>query len=377
MTQTSDSNHAEQPKITPRQSASMISSTIIGVGVLTLPRVAASYAEQSGWISVLLGAALSMIGLAIITVLSRKYPGMTMVGYTDRILGSQSAPMIGKLLSLPIIVGYVAFWSVNTVIVARIFGEVVITTVLTRTPLEVIIGTMLFTAMTLAVYPVEVLARVNEILLPIILIPVLIISLSSFQSSRLENLFPLFDVNWSSFLMGVAASAISFYGYEIMSVFLANTDSKKNYMKHNLYGIMIPGAVYTLIVVSGISVFGTDELSLLAWPTLELVKTTEVPGLILERLESAFLGVWVAAVFTTVGNLYSASVITVRQILGLKKGRIIAIALLPLYYWLSLRAPNVHALFKYQTYIGYVGVIFVFIIPLLLWIISLVRRLQR
>jgi spore germination protein len=139
-------------------------------------------------------------------------------------------------------------------------------------------------------------------------------------------------------------------------------------------GIAIPGVIYTLIVIAGISVFGKEELALLAWPTLELVKTTEVPGLILERLESAFLGVWVAAVFTTVGNLYYATALTIKQVFRLKGHRLIACALLPVFYWLSLKPPNIHVLFKYQSIIGYTGGVLAFLLPACLLLLAILRK---
>jgi spore germination protein len=140
-----------------------------------------------------------------------------------------------------------------------------------------------------------------------------------------------------------------------------------------MIGIAIPGVIYVLIIVSGISVFGVDEMRLLAWPTLELVKTTEVPGLILERLESAFLGVWVASVFTTVGNMYYATAAVVRGTFKLRSHRWIAVILLPVLYWLSLMPPNMQKLLEYKKWGGYLGIVLAFIVPIVLLILSYIR----
>lgn len=363
--------------ITSRQSASIISSTIIGVGVLTLPRVTAEYSKEAGWISTILGALVAMLAIAVITKLWERFPGKNIVTYAPDILGTPKAPWVGRILSLPVCLGIIIFWALYTVVVARTFGEVVVTTVLTQTPLEIIILTMLATAMLLVMYDIEVVARVNEVLLPIIIFPVLLIGLSSFQSAKLENILPLFFLDWNSFFIGVLTSAYAYLGFEVMLIFFAYVQPGTQVMKANLIGIAIPGLIYTLITISGISVFGVEELRLLAWPTLELVKVTEVPGLILERMESAFLGVWVAAVFTTVGNLYYAISVMINQTLGIRsdKGRrIIAFLLLPLLYWLSLQPPNIHELFRYQGILGNIGGGIVFVLPLLLWLGALVRK---
>ncbi|MEF3303057.1 GerAB/ArcD/ProY family transporter [Paenibacillus sp. GYB003] len=360
--------------ISNRQSSAIIASTLIGVGVLTLPRESANAAGESAWLAALGGGLISMVGMAIIVKLSNRYPGQSIVEYAASVFGPANRPLIGRLLSFPIFLALFLFWGTSTALVARTFGEVVITTVLTKTPLEVIISSMLITAFVFVMYDEEVLARVNEILLPIIVIPVLVIALSSLQSARLDNFLPVFDGNWGGLLKSMYTTSTSYLGFEMMAIFFAKAELSDKRMSGSLVGIAIPSFIYVLIVVSGISVFGVEEMQLLAWPTLELVKTTEVPGLILERLESAFLGVWVAAVFTSVGNMYFATAIVARQAFKLRTHRWIAVCLLPIIYWLSLIPPNIQKLFEFQKWSGQIGIILAFVVPALLLLISLLRK---
>ena len=78
-------------KVTPKQSASLVASTIIGVGVLTLPRVAAEYAKQCGWIAVIAGALAAAMTTWIITALAKRFPGQSIVQYSALILGSRNS----------------------------------------------------------------------------------------------------------------------------------------------------------------------------------------------------------------------------------------------------------------------------------------------
>lgn len=364
----------ERQTITRRQSAALITSTIIGPGVLTLPRTSTESAMEAGWLSTIIGALLSMIAVMAITQLSRRFPRMTLVQYSAEILGISKSRTVGYVLRLPILLAYAVFWGMGAVLVARVFSEVVITTVLTETPLEIILLTMLVTALVLVMYDVDVLARVNEILVPVILIPVLLIALYSFKSAQLDHLLPIVPQDWMGVLKDALASTYSFLGFEIMTLFLAWSNPDGRLLRSNTLGVAVPGLIYTLIVISGISVFGVDELRLLMWPTLELVKTTEVPGQVLERLESAFLGVWVVAVFTTVGNMYYSTCLLIRESLGLKGHKWLAAVLLPLMYWLALLPPNIHALFDMQSYFGLLGIAVAYVIPVLLLGIAVIRR---
>jgi spore germination protein len=158
-----------------------------------------------------------------------------------------------------------------------------------------------------------------------------------------------------------------------MTIFFADTEQGSKRMIGGMVGVALPGLIYLLIVISSISVFGVEEIRLLAWPTLELVKTSEVPGLILERLESAFLGVWVAAVFTTVGNMYYATAAIARRTFKLKSHRWIALFLLPAYYWFSLVPQNGEMLLKYGRFISNGGMIIAYCVPILLLLLSFAK----
>jgi len=371
---TEDRNKPDKPfQITIRQSSALIASSLIGVGVLTLPRRTVETSGESGWIVAIGGTLLAMLALAVIIKLSNRHPGQTIVEYASRLLGPRRYPLIGRIVGFPLFLAYFLFWATSTALVARTFGDVVVTTVLTRTPVEVVIATMLITAFIFVMYDEEVVARVNEILLPIIVIPVLVIALSSFQSARIDNLLPVFDGNWSGVVKGIFYTASSYLGFEIMTIFFADTEQGGKRMIGGMVGVAIPGLIYVLIVISSISVFGVEEIRLLAWPTLELVKTSEVPGLILERLESAFLGVWVAAVFTTVGNMYYATAAIARRTFKLKSHRWIALFLLPAYYWFSLIPQNGEMLLKYGRFISNGGMIIAYFVPVLLLILSFAR----
>jgi spore germination protein len=110
---------------------------------------------------------------------------------------------------------------------------------------------------------------------------------------------------------------------------------------------------------------------------LELVKTSEVPGLILERLESAFLGVWVASVFTSVGNMYFAAATIAKQAYKVKSRRWVAVFMLPLLYWFSMLPPSSQKLSEYQRWNWYLGMIIAYAVPVLLLLLSFARGRSR
>ncbi|MEJ8547764.1 endospore germination permease [Brevibacillus borstelensis] len=361
------------------QMTSIITSTLIGVGILTLPRTTTEKMLEAGWLAPILGSIFAFFVIWLIAVLSRRFPGLTFIQYSPIVWGGHEHSRLGFWLSLPWILIFIGVLFVSTAITSRIFGEVVVTAVLQDTPLEVIIVSMFVLAVFLCLHELDTLARVNEILFPLILFPVLFIAFASFQKAEWNNILPLIRVPLKTAIMGSFETSYSFHGYEIMLIFFAFAHGDTGKVKAGFYGIGISVFVYTLIVLAGIVVFGYEELQKVTWPTLELVKTTQVPGLILERLESAFLAVWVAAVFTTVANGYYALIYSLRQLL--KKGmlfqRIASIVLVIPLFFVAIRPQNIVEIFNVTTFLGYTTVWISVVSPLIHWLIMLYRDRGR
>lgn len=288
---------------------------------------------------------------------------------------SKRMPRLRICLSFPWILLFLTFQYLSTAATTRIFGEVVVTAIFVETPLEVIIISMFLITVMLCLHEPEVVARINELLLPIIVLPLVVIAFASFQQAEWDNLLPIFSTSWKNVFRGGIETAFSYQGYELMLIYFAFAQRGSNPFKATRYGITFSMFVYMLIVLASITVFGHEEIQRLAWPTLELVKTTQMPGLILERLESAFLGVWVAAVFTTTANTYYVVVYGLRQWLGrgMMFQRIIAaLLLIPLFY-ISLIPQNVVQLSALTDNLAYMGLIVTTFLPLVYALVTLMR----
>ena len=114
----------KQKQITPRQATAIMASTIVGVGILTLPREVTAAAGSDGHLATILGDLAALI-LAFLTKLGMR-PGQSLVEYSDLVLGR----FLGKILSA----AFIIYWLLLAAIIVRIFGEMVITTILTNTP---------------------------------------------------------------------------------------------------------------------------------------------------------------------------------------------------------------------------------------------------
>jgi spore germination protein len=362
--------------VSPYQAYALTFGTIIGSGILIFPRLMAREAGTDGILVIPLVGVISGIMIYVITKLCGLFPGMSLVGIIREVLGTGRSPWLGKVLSFPFLVFFVAYWVVIMAVVTRTFGQVLVTGIYQRTPIVVIMLMLVAAAAYVSYSRVDVLARFNEFLLPLIYAPGILLIAALIQAGEVEHLLPLFQADWKQVVKGFSTALFSYTGFEVALIFMGAYQQPKKALRPHLtamFVITIPIYWFTYLVC--LAVFGKEELIRLAWPLLELVKTVHIPGMILERLESAVLAIWVMAVFTTLTNILFAIVHTLHESFGLAGRRRKWLTLLAggVIYGLALWPTNIYELSKWGEWIGYFWLLTALFIPLLMYIIARIR----
>jgi spore germination protein len=353
-------------QITNIQAAAILTSTIIGVGVLALPRFGVRAADTGAPLVTLLGAVLGFVGLWLITVLGMRFPDKTFIQYSEVIVGRWPAA-IGNLL-------IIIFFALLTALGSREFGEVVITSVLKKTPLEVTVIVMLLLATTATRSDMRTFTYIHLFYLPFILAPGLLIVALSLKNANMINLQPIIGNNPSGMLKGVLTIAALFQGSFILTLIIPAMRRPEKAMKASLWGMGIAAGFYLLIVVAAVSVFGAEEIKKLLWPTLELAKTTSLPANILERLDAAFLAVWVTAVFTTLFSSYYLTVKAMTQMFRLRTHKMFCYFILPFIATLAMLPQNILQLYHIIVIVGRIGLCITIFYPGVLLAVAIIRK---
>lgn len=351
--------------ITTVQAGSILISTIIGVGILGLPRVMANAANTGAPLATLMGVLLGGIGIGIVTMLGVRFPKMVLAQYAELILGKT----IGRIGNVVIIIFFIGL----TALTARDFGEVIVTAVLKKTPVQVIIITMLLMAMVAAGKEINVFAYLHNFYLPFILAPVLLISALSLKNSHLLYLEPIWGNQRPELWHGVLTVAGFFQGSFIFSLVIPAMYHPKKAGKAAFWSVLVVGCLFVLVVAAVISVFGPQETKLLLWPTLELAKLTSLPGL-LERMDAVFLVVWVTAVFTTLLSSYFLAVRFTSDLFRLRDYKMMPVFLMPVIFLLAVLPQNIFQLYRILETFSRWGLCLTIGYPLVLWGISKIRK---
>lgn len=359
----------EHPRqITVIQAAIILISTIIGVGVLALSLFAVRAADSGAPLVTLLGFLVGLSGLWLLTKLGMRFPEQTIIEYSKVLIGKWTAGVFSVLI--------IAFLALLTALAAREFGEVVVTSVLMKTPLEVTVIVMLLLAAVSSRADITTFTYFHHFYFPVIVFPLILIVVLSLKNAHLVNLLPLWgnEPSGSGMSGGILTMAALFQGSFVMTIVIPAMRRPEKAMIAGYVGMGISGALYVLIVIATVGVFGAEEIKKLVWPTLELAKTTSLPANILERLDGAFLAVWVTAVFTTLLSTYYLAIYFCSQLLRLKDHKMFAFFLVPFIYVIAMFPQNLLQMYEIIQVVGRWGLIFTVVYPLVLFIIAVIRK---
>jgi spore germination protein len=356
----------ETRQITVIQTAAILVSTIIGVGVLPLPLFAVRAGDSAAPLITLFGMAVAFIGLALVTWLGKRFSDKTIILYSEDIIGKWPA----RLGSAAIIV----FFAILTSLTAREFGEVVVTSVLKQTPVEVTVIVMLVLAAISTRNTITTFAYIHNFYFPLLIVPVILIVALSLKNAEVINLQPIFGSDPKGILKGTFTIAALFQGSFVLSIIIPSMRSPHKAMKASVWGIIIAGGLYVIIVAAAVSVFGAEEIKNLLWPTLELAKATSLPANILERLDAAFLAVWVTAVFTTLLSSYYFTIYSMSQLFRLDDHKMFSFFLLPLVFVMAMLPTSIVQMYDIIEFVGRIGLYITIGYPGLLLMISIIRK---
>lgn len=361
-----ENSNSKSRQVTVTQAAAILVSTIIGVGVLPLPLFAVRAGDSAAPLVTLLGMAVAFLGLALITWLGMRFPEHSIFQYSNFIIGK----WLGMLGSVIVIL----FYAILTSLTAREFGEVVVTSVLKTTPVEVTVIVMVVLAAISSRRPMLSFAYFHTFYFPFLLIPAVLIAALSLSNAEMTNLQPILFTEPNKLIMGTFTIAALFQGSFILTLVIPAMRKPKKAMKASLFGMAIAGGLYLIIVAASISIFGAEEMKKLLWPTLELAKATSLPGNVLERLDAAFLALWVTAVFTTLLSSYFLTSYAIKQLFRLKEHQTFSFILLPFIFFMAMLPQNITQLYEIIEDFGRIGLLITIGYPGLLLLLAFMRK---
>ena len=281
----------EEGKITERQLAFLFFNVLIATVVFYNPQIVIGAVGQDAWMTALMATIWGFLVVVVMISLGRRFPGLTMIGYIPQI--------IGKPLGLVLNLLYVMWFLFIGAGIAAQFSLFMNTTIMPYTPPSLFIITFMGITFYAVRSGLEVFARVNELLIGIIVIALLIVVILPYNLMDIRRLLPIGEVSFGNLLATSIVSG-SWRG-EVMMVgmFLPALASFKNTTRNLLLVVLLVGLGLAAVDISVIAVFGSQVVVDLELPAFFLARVINVAK-ILNRLEALVVIVWVFGTFIKV-----------------------------------------------------------------------------
>lgn len=299
-----------EEKISSRQAIFLLVILIFPTGLFFLPSVASHLAGQDAWLSMLLATLAGLLIAWITANLSLRFPDKTLFKFLELILGRWP----GKLVAL----SYVWWYIHTTAEVLRQFGDFMSTIFLAETPIIVIE----ILIMAIAAYTVrgglEVFARVNDLILPLILAAVLVMFVLGTPEMDFKRLLPVFVDNGIVPVMKGSVMPATWMGYVVTICVLTPCLNKpQDAYKVAAVSTITFGLYLSIVAVSSIATFGPEVSARWIIPFLNQIRMIHIANF-LDRLEPALMVIWVAGGAVQLSFFYWVAVLGCAQWLGLK-----------------------------------------------------------
>ncbi|NGP45060.1 GerAB/ArcD/ProY family transporter [Bacillaceae bacterium SIJ1] len=350
------------------QSVAVIASTLLALGLITLPRgITEEIQSADGWIVFILAVPLALVFNFIIGKLSAAFPKQTLYEYSPSIIGKMGT----RLLAL----GYIIYFTPLLGLEIRAVGELIHYFLLDETPFFVILVTFAFISSHLALSGLQVMSRVYLLFFVLTICVLLMIIALSFSIFDVTNLMPVLREGPWPVVKALPSTGLYFLGIEMLLFISGNMETKQISLV-GVLSILIAAFLYILIYIVVIGGIGMAETEHLTWPTISLVQSYEIEGLFFERFEIFFIFIWLMQIFTFTASLFYMILHSVAQVFSSTKRKAI-LFVFPLSLVIAYYPQNINQLFEYLGLSGMGYYYGAFVVPIVLLLVHKIRRRVR
>jgi spore germination protein KB len=327
-------------------------------------------AKKDAWLATLLGMCGGIIVFFIYYFLFRQYPNLPFTGYARKIFGKYPGSIIGLL--------YILFFLYISARNTRELGELLIASILPKTPLLAITILFVLTICYVLYLGVEVLGRTAEVFIVILLLLGVTGNFLVLVSGNWHpnNLQPFLEYGWKPIITTAFRDTLIFPFTEILvfTMLLPYLTQPESVKKVWLSAVISGSLVLSYTTSLNIAVLSIEEVERSTFPLLSTVGKVNLMEF-LQRLDAIVVYTLLITVFFKAAIYLYGALMGIVDLFNLKNHQQI---LLPIGVILIFFSIVLSATFAEQTEEGilvhYIAIVLLIIIPLLMLLVSLIRN---
>jgi spore germination protein KB len=333
---------------------------------LSYPQQMVARGAQAAWMIPLISMLFALFFFALMGRIVRKYGQ-----------GSFYPQRGGRGIGVGLIAGslFVSYFVLVTASEMRQFTETVVTTVLPKTPVGFVALPFLLVITYFAYMGIEGLTRVAFVTGPWLLLGLVLLLLTNLNWAHPAYLLPFWGNGLEETLVQGVHFSSMYSNILILSLLAPLLREKEDVFKVGTQSIVTVTCIYALVALVFVMVFTAEAAGKMPFPLYQFARLIYL-GRFFQRLESAFVFIWVAcAVIKMATGLWICSYLTA-NIWKMPAYRPLVLAFALIIFALSFLPKNFPETLRYDvTYLLDWGWIFVLVLPT--WIVLLANRSKR
>jgi spore germination protein KB len=317
----------EKEVISGRQLLLLVFTFVISTATLFLPAFVTVHAGQDGWLSVMLGGAVGVIVVLIVTFLGLRYPGMTLIEYSEIILGKWPGKIIGLI--------FIFFYLHLTSVIIREVSTTINGTLLQKTSPETITIVIFITCAYTVKKGLEVITRANVLNLVTIYLAMFTVLILLLKDLHFEFLTPVL----SKGILPVIQDSFSPAGWfcEVVSIafLMPNINKPKEAKMFSILAILWVALTLMVLVGVNIMIFGPQFASIMTHPSLRAVRYININNYI-QRVDIIFLVPWIMSNYIKICVFFYITVQVISRWLKIEKPKTLILPIGTILFSLSL-----------------------------------------
>lgn len=359
--------------LTNRQIALMVFGAIVAYGIISLPKEIAEAAATGGWIPLLVTTVIAVAAGYMFTYLGFIHTEKTIYEYSILLTGKA----IGNLLIFIYIIYFFSLFTMES----RISCEIISLAILVKTPPSILVLVLLSVSFYGVTKKLKGIGIICELYGIIVIIFGLIINILILTQGNLINLRPFIPpLGITTYLKAIPKSIFALLiGVEVIALipFHKKQNDKKVFWYVTLM-ITFIGFLYILAYESCISVLGVQNIIYYDDALLATIRRINIEPLeFLSRLDGLFIFAWIITIFTTVLIYTHATVFLLSKWFKKVSYNKLAFVVAASGFFISMLPRTMEDVKEIIRYIGYYSILTVIVIPLILIIITKVKKYDK
>ncbi|NHN29203.1 GerAB/ArcD/ProY family transporter [Paenibacillus agricola] len=353
-------------KISSFQMAIIMYQTLLGTAILLMPSITTLLAGRDMWLTPILGSTAGFITVWATYRLHQLFPNQIIYTYMDAIIGKIPSKVVGFIFLL---------FNLHIIgATTRDYAEFIVGNFFDKTPLLVIIASMIIVCAFAVQGGIEVIARCIQLFLPVVILFLLLNILFIIPEMKPSNVLPVLEKGWIPPLQGTLVIQGWFCQFMLVSFLYPSIKDKDKTLKWAQISIVATSVTMTLTNLATLFLLG-----LLAgrfnYPILFASRYIMLADFF-EHVEAMVMMAWVLGAFSKISFLYYTLAVGAAEWLKLDHYRplIVPIGLLAILMsvWVST---NLQELSRFISTTGTIYILTWYMgLPVLLLAIASIRR---